>query len=131
MKQQAWLQPDNQRIAERAFPSNPDFSFDLVSGVSAVMVTDETTLVIASPGPDRNIYVTDLLVTNGHDTVGTYVEIQSGTDLIYKGYAAAGGGGFVAALKTPIRIDANTPLTAKNVTDGSSVVVSASGYLGL
>lgn len=129
--QRAWLQPDLQRIAERQTPVDPIFSMGLVSGVSANITTLDNTAVIAAQGAGLCIYVTDLLVTNGHATVDTYVVIKSGTTIIYKGYAEAAGGGFVVSLKTPLRLAANEALNAANLTDGSQTVVSASGYVGV
>lgn len=129
--QQQWLNPDNSRTAERFYPMNPSLSPEMVSGVSANITTDVPQVVIAAPGAGKNIYVTDILVTNGHASVGTWVEIRNGATVIYKGYAAANGGGFVVNLKTPIRLSTNTALNAANVTDGSDTVVSASGYNGV
>jgi hypothetical protein len=128
--QRAWTQPDLQRTAERQTPIDPNFSLSLVNGVSPLMTATDDNTVIAAQGAGNCIYVTDILVTNGHASVGTYVVIKNDTTIIYKGYAAAGGGGFVISFRTPIRLTANKALKAANLTDASETVVSASGYLG-
>lgn len=86
--------------------------------------------VIAAQGAGIRIVVTSILVTNAHATVGTKVEIRDGTTVKIIGYAAAVGGGF--ALNgggRPLFIGtANTAITARDVTTGSDVDVSISGY---
>jgi hypothetical protein len=130
MNQQDWLQSDNTKVGERITPSNPNFSLELISAVTPEIVTDvPVTLFVAQAAQAR--YITDLLVTNGSATVGSWVTICQGTTVIYQGYAAAAGGGFVVAFKTPLRFEINTDVKVHVLTDGSDIVVSASGYNAL
>lgn len=102
----------------------------LVSGVTSVITgTASVLVVVAAPATQRN-YVTQLLVTNAA-TVGTFVNIVDGGQVIYSGYAAASGGGFSASFPTPLRQN-NSVLAlyaASNVQ--SSVVVSINGYTAI
>jgi hypothetical protein len=111
-----------QIVLPYALPEN------FLSGVTAAITGTGDTSVIAAQGSGIRIYVTHLLVTNSHATVGTVVEIKDNTTVIYRGYAAPAGGGFSATLPAPLRLTANTALQAANVTTGSSTYVSASGY---
>lgn len=129
--QDGFLSTDNHRMAERIAPRNPSFSPENVNGVTASIITTDLTEVIPAPGAGQSIYLSDLLVTCAHASVGTYVEILAGLTVIWKGYAAAAGGGFTQAFKYPIRIGDNVKINAKCVTDASDVIVSASGYLGI
>lgn len=126
-----WLDHDNRRLAERLFPTQDTFSLDYVRG-NVQLTTDVPGSVIAAPGANTRIVLTDIMVTCGSASVGTYVEITDGNGgtVLWKGYAAAGGGGFAVALKSPLLLTANTALFAKCVTDASDVWVSASGYKG-
>jgi hypothetical protein len=101
-----------------------------VSGVAGPITTTAATDVILAPGTGLFIYITQILVTNAHPTVGTLVTIrtQAGTNL-FTGYVTAAGGrysvSFPVAIKMPI---ANQKLQAICGTTGASVYVSASGY---
>lgn len=99
------------------------------SGVTAAITGTANTSVIAAPGAGLKLYVTHVLVTNSHATVGTVVEIKNGTTVLYRGNAAAAGGGFSVTLPVPLVLTANTALNAANVTTGSNTYVSASGYI--
>lgn len=103
---------------------------NMVSGATAAITDTTSTPVIAAPGAGIRLYITQLLVTNSHATVGTVVEIRdgSGGTVLQRGYAAPAGGGFAPTFPVPLRLTANTALHAVNVTTGSSVYVSASGY---
>lgn len=100
-----------------------------VSGVTASITGTGNTSVIASPGGSLRNYITQLLVTNGHATVGTYVNIKDGTTSIYSGYARQAGGGFALTFLVPLRLTAATALQAANETTGSDTRVSASGFI--
>lgn len=84
--------------------------------------------VIAAQGAGIRIYVTDIVVTNAHASVGTKVEIRDGTTVLWQAYAAPGGGGFAHRFRRPLRLSANTALTAKCATTGADVDVNASGF---
>ena len=99
----------------------------LTTAITGVVATD----VIIAPGAGLFTYVTQILVTNSHATVGTLVTIQTedGTGL-YAGYAAPAGGGFSVSFAVPIKMPvANKKLQAICGTTGANVYVSASGYI--
>jgi hypothetical protein len=101
------------------------------SGYTAAITDLTATDVIAAPGVGLFTYVTQVLVTNSHATVGTLVTIQTedGTGL-YAGYAAPAGGGFSVSFTVPIKMPvANKKLQAICTTTGANVYVSASGYI--
>lgn len=107
---------------------------NFVSGATASIVNTTATDIIAAPGANNFIYVTHIIVTNGHATVGTYVNITEETSgtILYTGFAAANGGGFSVTLPVPVKMPtANKKLQATCVTTGSDVRVSASGYKGV
>ena len=108
--------------------ANPE---NFLNGKTASITGTSDTSVIAAQGAGVRIYVTQVTVTNGHATVGTYVNIKDGTTSLYTGYAAAAGGGFAITFPVPLRLTANTALQAANETTGSDTRVSASGYKGV
>ena len=100
------------------------------SGYTAAITGVAATDVIIAPGAGLFTYVTQVLVTNSHATVGTLVTIQTedGTGL-YAGYAGPAGGGFSVSFTVPIKMPvANKKLQAICTTTGANVYVSASGY---
>lgn len=101
----------------------------LTRGASGAITALADTPVIAAPGAGLRLYITHLLVTNSHATVGTVVQIKDGGTMIYEGYARQDGGGFSIPLPAPLRLSVNTPLNAANLTNGSNIYVSASGYI--
>lgn len=105
-----------------------NFSDTLTSGVTASITGTDNTAVIAAPAAGC-LHITQILVTNAHATVGTYVNIKAGTTTLYSGYAAAVGGGFTLNFNPPLRLPAATALNAANETTGSDTRVSASGYI--
>lgn len=127
-----WSDTDNGRIGERLLPLNPALAPEPALG-NVQLTTDVPASVIAAPGTGKALYVTDVLITCGSASVGSYVELTdgSGGTVLWKGYASAGGGGFAVQLKSPIRLTPNTALFAHAVTDGSDIWVSVSGYVGI
>ena len=103
---------------------------NLVSGATSAITDTTSTSVIASAGASTRNYITSVLVTNSHATVGTTVTITdgSGGTALYRGYAAPVGGGFAVSFPTPLRGSAATAVHAVCGTTGSNVYVSASGY---
>lgn len=111
--------------------ANPE---NFVSGVTAAMTGTTSTSLVASPGGSLRNYITHIIVTNSHATVGTFVLIQdgSGGTTIYEGYCAAAGGGFSISFPTPLRQPTTaTAIYVQNVTTGANTIASASGYKGL
>lgn len=108
--------------------TNPE---NFVAGKTAAITDTTRTAVLAAPGAGVRNYVTHLLITNSHATVGTYVKIEDGTTEIYGGYAAPAGGGFSVTLPAPLRLSANAALNVTCGTTGANVYASASGYKGI
>lgn len=109
--------------------SNPE---NLVSGAITTAMTGITsTSLIAAPGAGLRNYITQITVSNSHATVGTDVVIQdgSGGTTLYTIPATANYGGATITFPVPLRQPTtNTALYCANVTTGSSIKVSASGY---
>ena len=76
-------------------------------------------------------YVTGIQVINGHATVSTEVVLKDGTTVMWRGYAAAAGGGCSAVFPNPIEGTAATALNAANITTGSATYVNVQGYSAL
>jgi hypothetical protein len=91
-------------------------------------ITDTTSTQVIAANATKATYITDIIVTNSHATVGTFVKILDGSTIVWEGYAAAVGGGFVTSLRTPLVGTSNTAVNAQCVTTGSNVIVSVSGY---
>lgn len=87
--------------------------------------------LIAAQGVGLKIYVTSVLVTNSHATVGTLVTIKDnssgGLGIICHGYAAAVGGGFSVQFPGGRPAGDNKKLVAVCETNGASVYISLSG----
>lgn len=99
------------------------------SGYTAAITDTTSTTVIAAPGAGRRLVITDVLVTNGHATQGTRVDLLDGATVRFTGFAKSDGGGFNLKLEAPIVCAANAAFKAQCGTTGSSVYVSASGYI--
>jgi hypothetical protein len=109
--------------------ANPE---NFVSGAQTTSMTGTSdTEVIAAQGAGVRLYITTVVVTNGHATVGTYVNLKDGTTTKASGYAAAAGGGFSVHFNPPLRLTANTAFNAANATTGSDTRVFATGYKGV
>jgi len=111
--------------------SNPE---NFVSGaITSAMTGTTSTSLVAAPGAGLRNYITTIIVSNAHATVGTDVAIQdgnAGTTLLTIP-AAAVYGGAVINLPVPLRQPTtNTALYCANVTTGASTKVSAVGYKG-
>jgi hypothetical protein len=100
----------------------------IVNGCTAAIITTDATQVIASPGAGLRNYITSVMVTNSHATVSTLVSLCSAATVIWRGWAAAGGGGFAVTFPIPLACAANEALNAGAITTGASVYVSAVGY---
>lgn len=111
--------------------ANPE---NFVSGaITTAMTATTSTSLVAAPGAGLRNYITTIIVSNAHATVGTDVAIQdgSGGTTLLTIPAAAVYGGAVITLPTPLRQPtANTAIFCANVTTGASTKVSAVGYKG-
>lgn len=105
-----------------------------VSGAITTAMTGTTsTSLVAAPGAGLRNYLTTIIVSNSHATVGTDVIIQdgSGGTTLLTIPAAAVYGGAVITLPTPLRQPTTaTAIFCANVTTGASTKVSAVGYTG-
>ena len=110
---------------------NPD---NFVSGaITTAMAGIVSTSLVAAPGVGLRNYITTIIVSNAHATVGTDIVIQDGTGgaTLLTIPAAAVYGGAAITLPTPLRQPtANTAIFVANVTTGASTKVSAVGYKG-
>jgi hypothetical protein len=107
---------------------------NFVSGaITTAMTATTSTSLVAAPGAGLRNYLTTIIVSNSHATVGTDVIIQdgSGGTTLMTIPAAAVYGGAVINLPVPLRQPtANTAIFCANVTTGASTKVSAVGYKG-
>lgn len=103
-----------------------------VSGaITTAMTSTTSTLLVAAPGASLRNYITCIIVSNAHATVGTDVIIQDGSSgaTLLTIPAAALYGGAAIALPTPLKQPTvNTALYCANVTTGASTKVSAVGF---
>jgi hypothetical protein len=102
---------------------------DAVSGQTTAMTGTTDTSLIAAQGAGVRTYIDALTITNNHATVATDVAIKDGTTEKWRARVAAGVSHTVT-FRTPLRGSANAAWQAANVTTGSSVIVSASGFKG-
>lgn len=112
--------------------TNPE---NIVSGaITSAMTGTTSTSLVAAPGAGLRNYITTIIVSNAHATVGTDVAIQdgSGGTTLLTIPAAAVYGGAVINLPVPLRQPTtNTAIFCANVTTGASTKVSAVGYKGV
>ena len=102
-----------------------------VDGLVALSDTTAQDVIPAQPNNNR-IVVTSILVVNAHATVGTKVEIRSGTTVRKRGFAAAGGGGWAPEDDAGGYMFIGAPgeaITARCVTTGADVDVNISGFV--
>lgn len=111
--------------------ANPE---NMVSGAITTAMTGTTsTSLIAAPAAGLRNYITTIIVSNAHATVGTDIIIQdgSGGTTLMTIPAAAVYGGAVINLPVPLRQPTTaTAIYCANVTTGASTKVSAVGYIG-
>jgi hypothetical protein len=123
-----WMQVVTVNVAN---PTVYSVKGNEVRGVTDSIVNLNATDVLPAAGVGLYNKITSILVTNGHATVGTYVNIieETSGDIIATGYAAAGGGGFVVNPPTPLKqLTTNKKIQAQCETTGSNVRVCISGF---
>lgn len=108
--------------------ANPE---NFVMGTTAAITDTTSTSTIASAGGSLRNYITSIIVTNSHATVGTFVKILDGATIIWEGYAQPLGGGFTQSFPVPLRGTAATAVNTQCVTTGANVIASVAGYKGL
>jgi hypothetical protein len=121
---------NTQRVTIDSNQIPPTSNF--VSGAITTAMTGTTsTSLLPAPGVSLRNYITTIVVSNAHATVGTDVVITDGGTTLMTIPAAAVYGGAVITLPTPLRQPTtNTAIFCANVTTGSSTKVSAVGYTG-
>ena len=111
-----------------------DNNKNFVSGDSGAIVNTTATQVLGTAGAGNFYYITSVLVTNSHASVGTLVSLQDDTSAPIPGatgYATSGGGGYTITFPTPVKTpSANKRVMAVCGTTGANVYVSVSGYKG-
>lgn len=111
--------------------ANPE---NFVSGaITSAMTGTTSTSLIAAPASGLRNYITTIVVSNAHATVGTDIVIQdgSGGTTLMTIPAAAVYGGAVINLPVPLRQPTTaTAIYCANVTTGASTKASAVGYKG-
>ncbi len=105
--------------------TNPE---NMVVGVTSAITDTTSTSTIAAQGSGVRTYITSILVTNSHATVGTFVKILDGSTIVWEGWAAAAGGGFSQSFSVPLRGTANTAVNCQAVTTGANFICSIAGY---
>ena len=112
--------------------ANPE---NFVSGaITSAMTGTTSTSLIAAPASGLRNYITTIIVSNSHATVGTDIIIQDGNGgtTLMTIPAAAVYGGAVINLPVPLRQPTTaTAIYCANVTTGASTKVSAVGYKGV
>jgi hypothetical protein len=112
--------------------ANPE---NFVSGaITSAMTGTTTTSLVAAPAAGLRNYITTIVCSNSHATVGTDILIQdgSGGTTLMTIPAAAVYGGAVINLPVPLRQPTTaTAIYCANVTTGASTKVSAVGYKGV
>lgn len=107
----------------------------IVSGaITSAMTGTTSTSLVAAPAAGLRNYLTTIIVSNAHATIGTDVVIQdgSGGTTLLTIPAAAVYGGAVITLPTPLRQPTTaTAIYCANVTTGASTKVSAVGWKGI
>lgn len=112
--------------------ANPE---NFVSGAITTAMTGTTsTSLVAAPAAGLRNYITTIICSNAHATIGTDIVIQDGASgaTLLTIPAAAVYGGAVITLPTPLRQPTTaTAIYCANVTTGASTKVSAVGYKGV
>jgi hypothetical protein len=94
-------------------------------------ITDTSDVTLASaPGAKKHNYITSLQVMNKSASVDTEVVIKSGSTILHRFFAGAGGNGYVINFARPLVAAVNTALTAACITTSSATYVNAQGFIG-
>lgn len=82
----------------------------------------------AAPGAGNAVYLSALQIVNKSATA-TEVIIKSGSDVLWRGFAAANGVSPISVeFDDPLYAAPNTALTAACVTTGTATLINAQGY---
>lgn len=99
----------------------------LVAGVTSTLTTTTQVSVLGTPAGAQRYYITQIMATNAA-TVGTFVDIYDGGNIVFSGYAAASGGGFATQFNTPLRITNLNTAVGTAIRTQASVITNVTGY---
>jgi hypothetical protein len=99
-----------------------------VAAAGGVTDTSDVTLA-AAPGANKCNYITSLQVINKSASVDTEVVVKSGSTVLFRGFAGAGGNGFIANFSRPLVSAGNTAMTAACITTSSATLINAQGFI--
>lgn len=119
-----------QTVADHGGPQDIPLA-NYIQGNPAAITDNTAHDVVAAQAAGIRTYVTTVLVTNSHATVGTLVTLTNGSggSTLCQGYAAAAGGGFALNFDPPLATSAATALSAICGTTGSNIYISVNGYI--
>ncbi len=105
----------------------------LVNGVSANVSNTVATDVLLAPTSPNVHYISSIVVTNGSNSVGTWVTFKgASSDTTYhKVFCSAGGGGVSINFgPTPIRMVVSEKLQIVCTTTAADIVANVTAYVG-
>lgn len=108
-----------------------NLEYQVQGTITSAMTGTTSTSLVAAPGAGLRNYITTIICSNAHATVGTDIILQDGSGGTTFGLvpAAATYGGAVVSLPMPLRQPtANTALFVANVTTGASTKCTAVGF---
>lgn len=96
-------------------------------------ITNTTAVELkAAPATSQKIHLQSVQVFNNHGTVSSLVGVYCGSRLVFTGYSMAlGSNPLRASMPSPIKCLVGENLNVAAVTTGSSIFVSAQGFVGL
>lgn len=123
----SWQMAVINLLREIARIVNPD-DFRYVSD----QITDDEFHELIPATADKQAIITDMLVTNGHATIGTWIEFRESSAtgaILWKGFARADGGGWIQPdMFHGIVADKGKSVGFICLTDGADVVVNVTGH---
>ena len=98
---------------------------------SAADITDTADDEVFAAVASTVHYITHFSAMCSHATTGTWVYLKDNDTVIYSGYCAPAGGGFVATFPVPLKCTAGVHVNVANATTSSATRVNVSGYQGV
>lgn len=113
-----------EEIRDALIPLDPA-ALNTVSYSSPTDIVDDNPVsVLAAPAAGFHYEINAITISNSHETVGTLVNILSGTDLLWSGPASNLFGGVALAFTVPLRAGDDEAISVECVTTGAAVRVS-------
>lgn len=108
----------------------PGATWSYAAASGGITNTTGVTAKAAAGAGVRN-YITRVQVQNGHATVSTDAQIRDGAagTVLWRGFAAAAGGGVSAVFDPPLRGTANTLVEVACGTTGTATYFNLQGYV--